>query len=72
MGKKNKGSASEASAVAARLPHSTPEHLKSIEHAIAIAMAMPKGSVSAPAVPVADLLRDARSVASPLPTPSRK
>ncbi len=64
MGKKNKGSASEASAVAARLPHSTPEHLKSIEHAIAIAMAMPKGSVSAPAVPVADLLRDARSVAA--------
>jgi hypothetical protein len=66
-GKKSKRAEHRAEADApraVRLPHSTPEHLSNIEHAVAIAMAMPAHSVKSPRVPVAELLRDARSVAS--------
>lgn len=47
-----------------RLPHSTPGHLERIDHAVAIAMALPAEHVRRPSLPISELLRDARSVAA--------
>jgi hypothetical protein len=47
-----------------RLPHSTPGHLERIDQALAIAQALPAEHVRRPALPIGDLLRDARTVAA--------
>lgn len=47
-----------------RLPHSTPGHLERIAQAVAIAQALPAEHVRRPALPIGDLLRDARTVAA--------
>jgi len=46
------------------LPHSTPGHLERIDQAVAIAQALPAEHVRRPALPIGDLLRDARTVAA--------
>jgi hypothetical protein len=51
-------------ATAPRLPHSTPGHLERIDQAVAIAMALPAEHVRRPALPIGELLRDARTVAA--------
>jgi hypothetical protein len=67
MGKKSKKNdqlVANELAQAARLPHSTLGHLQSMDHAVAIAVAMPAHLVRRPSVAVAELLRDARAVAA--------
>jgi len=68
MGKRAKARKEDVSgrgeAPQARLPHSTPRHLRSIDHAVAIAMALPGHLVRRPSAPVEALLRDARTVSA--------
>lgn len=66
MGKpdKRKKDATKTTTAPPRLPHSTPGHLEHIDQALAIAMALPAEHVRRPALPIGELLRDARSVAA--------
>jgi hypothetical protein len=65
MGKSEKHKkVAHTAAPSMQLPHSTPSHLARIDQALAIAHALPAELVRRPSLPIADLLRDARSIAA--------
>jgi hypothetical protein len=64
MGKKKDKARDSKKALDKPLPHSTPGHLQSIDHAVTVALALPAELLRRPTTAVEELLRDARAVAA--------